>query len=107
MSYVDEMNGEIQRREKELIELKRKHVAIKAEPKNQKLARHLHDKLCNFNHTDGCGWYYEIRNGIDDWSGHAHSAYLTKANLLLTAAKTPGPVDVHRIIKIVNIVSGS
>ena len=45
---------------------------------DQKLAVTLHDMLCQHNHTDGCGWYYDIRQGIDDWSGSEHGAYMQK-----------------------------
>ena len=106
MTRFDEMTAEIERREKELEELKKKQAARKAEPAEHQLARYLHDMMCNFNHTDGCSWHYEINNGVDDWSAYAHSSYLTKANRLLSVAKNPGLFDVQRIIKIVSIISG-
>lgn len=102
----DEMTAEIERREKELEELKKKQAALEAEPADQQLARYLHDMMCKSNHTDGCGWYYETNNGVDDWLGRAHASYLTKANRLLSVAKSPGLFDVQRIIKIVSIISG-
>ena len=102
----DEMTAEIERREKELEELKKKHAAMKAEPVDHQLARYLHDMMCNFNHTDGCSWPYEINNGLENWNAHAHASYLKKANLLLSVAKSPGLFDVQRIIKIVSIISG-
>ena len=104
--HFDEIAVEIERREKELEELKKKHAAIQAEPAEHQLARYLHDMMCNSNHTDGCSWHYEINNGVDDWHGRAHVPYLTKANRLLSVAKSPGLFDVQRIIKIVSIISG-
>ena len=104
--HFDEIAVEIERREKELEELKKKQAAVKAEPADQQLARYLHDKLCNFNHTDGCSWEYETNNGLDDWRGRVHASYLTKANRLLSVAKSPGLFDVQRINKIVGIISG-
>ena len=102
----DDVAVEIERREKELEELKKKHAAMKAEPVDHQLARYLHDMMCNFNHTDGCSWHYEINNGLEDWNAYAHASYLKKANLLLSVAKSPGLFDVQRIIKIVSIISG-
>lgn len=49
----------------------------------QELAVVLHDAYCRYNHTDGCGWFYEIRNGKTDWTGWAHdrwSGYAKEAN---------------------------
>ena len=102
----DEMTVEIERREKELEELKKTHAAMKAEPADQQLARYLHGMMCNSNHTDGCSWHYEINNGLEDWNAYVHASYLKKANLLLSVAKSPGLFDVQRIIKIVSIISG-
>ena len=50
----------------ELTELEHQLKTYQAEPREQQLARELHDLACNANHTDGCGWYYEIHKGIDD-----------------------------------------
>ena len=53
-------------------------------PENQRMAILLHKKLCNSNHTDQCGWYYEV-NGIEhDWTRWTHSKYLEKANNLIS-----------------------
>lgn len=38
-----------------------------------KIAAVLHDALCTYNHTDGCGWGYE-QNPFPSWTG-AHSAH--------------------------------
>ncbi len=45
----------------------------------QNLAEELHTMLCHWNHTDGCGWYYEIRKEVTDWTGYAHKDYFAKA----------------------------
>ena len=42
----------------------------------QQLAIKLHDLTCKSNHTDGCGWYYEISKGSHNWTGHTHQRYL-------------------------------
>lgn len=42
------------------------------------LAIRAHDALCAWNHTDGCGWGYEIHNGVHNWNGTAHVQALRK-----------------------------
>lgn len=44
------------------------------------LAIAMHQRLCRWNHTDGCGWHYEIKDGIHNWSGHDHARWLRTAN---------------------------
>jgi hypothetical protein len=46
----------------------------------QKLAIQLHAAICHQNHTDGCGWHYEVKNGVHEWAnGGAHVGWLTHA----------------------------
>lgn len=49
----------------------------------QRIAVRLHDLTCRWNHTDGCGWFYEFNNKQHDWNGSAHKAALEKARKLL------------------------
>lgn len=51
------------------------------ETSTQKIARLLHEQLCNSNHIDQCGWYYETtHHGLaEDWSRPTHARYLAKA----------------------------
>ena len=67
----------------ELTELEHQLKTYQAEPREQQLARELHDLACNANHTDGCGWYYEIHKGIDDWSRSEHREWLKRAQCLI------------------------
>lgn len=69
----------IQELKKQIADLEAEDAAIKAMTPEQQLALTLHNKLCRWNHTDGCGWFYEMKNGIDDWNRSAHGEYLTKA----------------------------
>ncbi len=64
---------------KEADELEAADRAFQALPDEYKLAITLHGMLCRWNHTDGCGWFYEIVKGVDNWNGSAHEPYLTKA----------------------------
>lgn len=69
----------IARLRKEADELEAADKAFRELPEEHRLAITLHDMLCRWNHTDGCSWHYESKNGIADWGGHAHGEYLGKA----------------------------
>lgn len=58
---------------------------------DQILAQTLHDSWCRHNHTDGCGWMYEMSKTGDDWHGSAHASWRTKAAKIIAAfpGKTP------------------
>lgn len=71
--------AEIAAHEAEIAELKREQEAFRALTPTQQLAISLHDAQCRYNHTDQCGWFYEIHKGVHDWSGYAHADYLKKA----------------------------
>ena len=51
------------------------------------LAIDLNGSLCNWNHTDGCSWLYEVKNNVHEWNGYAHAKYLEAAQKL--AARFP------------------
>jgi len=48
----------------ELAELEHQLKTYQAEPREQQLARELHDLACNANHTDGCGSRSEHREWL-------------------------------------------
>jgi hypothetical protein len=56
----------------------------------RQLASKLHSYLCTNNHTDGCGWFYEMHadTKTDDWNGRTHGRYLQKARLLIHECET-------------------
>ena len=53
-----------------------------------KLAVLLHDNYCGYNHTDGCGWMYDVKNGFHNWEGHPHNDYLEKAKKIIAESAT-------------------
>lgn len=67
-------------------------------PKDKRLAMKLHHKFCHDNHTDMCGWFYEIKNGEDVWTDSEHSRWLKKANELLRVS------DFDTIVSIINLL---
>lgn len=55
--------------------------------KRTDLAIFLHDKNCTSNHTDDCGWYYEVsKEKLDwhDWNGYSHQKWFERAEEVLT-----------------------
>jgi hypothetical protein len=77
----------------------------KLESPDHQLAKELHSMNCTWNHTDGCGWYYEMKNKQDDWTGHAHGEYLKKAQRLIHKCQDDG-VTVEQAIALYKIVKG-
>ena len=61
-------------------------------PNNIKLATALHEIMCHYNHTDGCGWYYENWNVM----GYIRMEYLKKANTILKV------VDFETAMKVID-----
>lgn len=57
-----------------------KNFSKQAVSKMKKMAIKLHEMLCHGNHTDYCGWYYEIRDGVHDWNRWEHQHYLIYAH---------------------------
>ncbi len=39
----------------------------------------LHGALCTSNHTDQCGWFYGVKNGVHNWDEWTHKHYVEKA----------------------------
>lgn len=83
MHTVSDLKREIDRHKREVEELERKLEVLSQESKETSVARELHSMLCTHNHTDGCSWFYETKQGMDDWTGYAHGEYLGKATQLV------------------------
>lgn len=104
MSTVTEIAAEIARRKQELAELETQLEVAKTEPDDYRLARELHTLLCKWNHTDGCGWYYEFKDKQEDWTGYAHDRYLTKARRLTHQCQnknisTQDAIEIFKMVK--------
>ena len=65
--------------------LREEQARVVANSNEAKLANALHDLRCVYNHTDQCGWHYEIHNGVADWSRGAHARYLESARKAIRA----------------------
>jgi len=89
---IQDIDEKIKELEKEIEELKEQKRWFNGLPQAQKIAELLHEKQCHWNHTDGCGWYYE------NWHnpGYARKEYLKKAEAML---KEMPYNEVLRVIK--------
>jgi hypothetical protein len=107
MTYqtIASIEADIAKRKKELAEMQTALEKAKQESPEIQLARQLHGMLCTWNHTDGCGWFYEMKNSQDDWTGHAHDQYLTKARVLTNRCKEHN-LTADQAIAIYKLVKG-
>lgn len=71
MKSIDQKLAELEVMKAELLKEKERIESLSSE---QQLAEYMHEKLCRWNHTDGCSWYYE-----NDWHGDSHQKYLAAA----------------------------
>jgi len=82
MTKMDKLQQEIEEKRSQLQKLQDEQKNIQLSGPEYVLAVELHEKLCHWNHADGCGWYYEIHDGVHDWNGSAHKSYLRKAQTI-------------------------
>jgi hypothetical protein len=100
---ITEIEEKLKAHKKEITELEAALVKAKQESPDQQLARTLHTMLCGWNHTDGCGWFYEMKNKEDDWNGHEHGEYLKKANMLIRRCQKEG-IEVDKVMEVYKMV---
>lgn len=107
MTYttIASIEADIKKREQELAAAKVALEQAKRESPDKQLAKELHGMLCTWNHTDGCGWFYEIKNKEDVWTGHAHGQYLMKARSLINKC-TDHNITFDYAIEIYKLVKG-
>lgn len=67
------------------------------------LAEQLHDRLCKFNHTDGCSWFYEVKGSEPNWAAWAHDKYLAHAHRLTRFCEAH-KITVEKALDIHNVV---
>lgn len=76
---IVKINDKIVEHENEILKLKTEAQEYHDLTVEQRVAEFLHSRFCRFNHTDGCGFYYE------NWEkpGYSRKEWLKKANSLL------------------------
>jgi len=67
--------------EQKVKDQEKKIADFKVMTDDKKLAEILHEKQCNWNHTDGCGWFYESWDNLSTYSARLN--YLAKARAIL------------------------
>jgi len=87
---ISKLEKEIEETTRKLVELQTELDSKKAEEPVKLLAMEMHEHNCTRNHTDGCGWHYEITKGVHDWTGNSHSNWLAKAQKTLQLAEEKG-----------------
>jgi hypothetical protein len=102
---ISKIEEQISSHEQELVRLKLELEAAKLESPDHQLAKELHGMLCTWNHTDGCGWYYEFKDKQDDWNGHAHGQYLTRARMLIHKCEQEG-TTVEKALAMYKLIKG-
>lgn len=65
----------------------------------ERLATMLHDSTCTWNHTDGCGWWYESWNGATPAGNSTRSGYLLKASILVNKSGLQ-PETIAKVLEI-------
>jgi len=90
-----EMERQLKQRQKLLAVAKRE---LDTSTPTHHLAIAMHERLCRWNHTDGCGWHYEIKNGIHNWDSSSHRFWLQKAHLVMRRVEMD-PVTPSNIVE--------
>jgi hypothetical protein len=102
----EQISKEIQELEAKLVAAKQKLNNFNRLTTQQKIAIMLHDNTCHSNHTDVCGWCYEVNGeGNHDFNGGAHRYYLQKTENILEDLKEIHNLTDYDILRIIDIVT--
>lgn len=102
---ISQINSQIEKLQAELKEAQEAQKKFLEMPREQQVATILHDKKCQYNHTDGCGWYYEFVNKQEQWSAREHSNWVNKAMALMAACERAG-ITVEKYLEIDELLNG-
>lgn len=97
---LERVNGLLRKARDRVESLEQERLAEEEEPLKD-IATRMHEVLCQYNHTDGCGWHYEVKDGVHNWTGWAHARWLKKAHDLTKGdGKVPpiSPADIVRML---------
>lgn len=90
MSTLKKLEAQLALQEKILTNIKENIKLTLDNPPDeaQEIAIVLHGMQCNWNHTDGCGWFWEIKGGdVHEWTGYTHKEFLKKAQKFISECK--------------------
>jgi len=66
---------------------------------NFQLATILHTTQCHQDHTEYCGWFYEV-NRESTWTEFTHQRWLKKADMLIAMTG----LEIEDIVKVVSLL---
>ena len=93
MGYsVQQLDEEIQKAEKKLDDLREERDHFNSLAPRYRIATFLHEALCQANHTDGCGWYYN-----ENWNEWSRKKYLKMADGFLAII---GENEIKKIVQV-------
>jgi hypothetical protein len=89
---------------KQIEKLQAEQAAFEEMSDEERLAVSLHDLMCHYNHSDGCGWFYEVKNGVHNWGGQSHQPYFSKARMVtkfcnIHKLTTDSAIELLKLIK--------
>lgn len=82
-----EIDREIAKLQQERERAVKREAVFKTLPLDQRVAIILHKCQCFQNHTDGCGWFYEIKGETHDFTRSEHRHWLGKAQRAIDRLK--------------------
>lgn len=77
------LDSEIRETEAKLDALKARKALEKQTPEME-VASKLHGLMCHSDHAEACGWFYEMDNKIDRWTGTTHARFLVRAKAIVS-----------------------
>lgn len=100
------MNPYVEREilQKQLEETQKKIKELESLTESQRLAEFLHDIMCHWNHTDGCGWYYYSWTKWNNSSMLQADKYNAKTEYHSKAVKMLRVVPFDTCVKLVTIL---
>ncbi len=88
---VAEIDREITRLQEKRDKAARDEAIFKALPLAQRVAIVMHGNLCHSDHTEHCGWHYEVNKGQHDFNGSTHRHWLGRAEKTIRSVKLAAP----------------
>jgi len=64
----------------------------------------IHELLCLSNHTDGCGWYYEIENAKHDWDKPYHKEWRSQTKIHYIQMMSEKGISLEKLKTAINAV---
>lgn len=89
MTPLDRAREALKDADKLVKRLEKEEKKLLQQSPEAQLAIALHGALCHHNHTDGCGWYYAIKDGLPTWEEYSQQEYLKRAHNLLNKTGLP------------------